>query len=363
MKKNLILLLVLFVLSCNGNNTIDTEEVIWTITPSLISFSGNGETKSLSVKSNGDWSVSSDEIWCTVSPNYNYKGTVSLTVKVAENPTNSDRTTNLIFKSGEYNYTYKITQNKGNETTYNPPAGYTLVWQDEFNDGVNGKSALPNTSKWWYETGNGGWGNNELEYYVPGKSGLDTCALVSNGTLKIIAKKVGSYVFSIRMNSAESWTYGYFQARIKMPSGKGTWPAFWMLPQNFTSWPLDGEIDIMEYVGYDPNMIHATIHTNAYNHTLGTQKTATKTVANAESTFHVYALEWTSEKIVGYIDGVAYFTFLNDGKGDINTWPFNKPFYLKLNLAWGGAWGGAQGVDETVLPAIYEIDYVRVFQK
>jgi hypothetical protein len=119
----------------------------------------------------------------------------------------------------------------------------------------------------------------------------------------------------------------------------------------------------MEYVGYDPNVVHASVHTMAYNHAIGTQKTATKRVENVETEFHIYALEWTADRITAFIDGQQYFSFANDGRGDVNTWPFNKPFYLKLNLAWGGNWGGAQGVDESKLPATYEIDYVRVYQK
>ncbi|MBP1664995.1 MAG: family 16 glycosylhydrolase, partial [Bacteroidetes bacterium] len=182
--------------------------------------------------------------------------------------------------------------------------------------------------------GANGWGNNEIQNYIAGARGTDTCAVIADGVLKIIAKKVGSEVLSIRMNSIDSWTYGYFEARLKVPAGKGTWPAFWMMPKNFTSWPLDGELDIMEYVGYRPNVVQASVHTMAYNHTIGTQKTATKTIQNAETEFHIYAMEWTAD-----------------------------PFYLKLNLAWGGNWGGAQGIDATKLPAVYEIDYVRVFQK
>lgn len=245
------------------------------------------------------------------------------------------------------------------------PAGYTLVWQEEFNDArhSNGKPALPNTGKWWYETGAGGWGNGERQNYIPAVSGTDTCAMIYDGSLKIIAKKVGSQVLSVRMNTVESWTYGYFEARLRMPSGKGTWPAFWMMPKNFTAWPDDGEIDIMEYVGYDPNVVHSTVHTKAYNHMNNTQKGASKTIQNAETEFHVYATEWTPDYIKGFVDGVEYFHFPNDKTGNKDTWPFFNPFYLKLNLAWGGTWGGAQGVDESVLPATYEIDYVRVYQK
>jgi len=245
------------------------------------------------------------------------------------------------------------------------PAGYELVWRDEFNDSrvAGNKVAMPNTDLWRYETGASGWGNNEIENYVAGLKGQDTCAMIYDGTLKIIAKKVGSEVLSIRMNTSDSWTYGYFEARLKLPQGKGTWPAFWMLPKNFRSWPDDGEIDIMEEVGYRPNWVAASIHCKAYYHSIGTQKTAETYVETAESGFHVYAVEWTADYIKGLVDGQVYFTFNNDQTNNNDTWPFNEPFGLKLNLAWGGNWGGAHGVDESALPATYEIDYVRVFQK
>jgi beta-glucanase (GH16 family) len=165
------------------------------------------------------------------------------------------------------------------------------------------------------------------------------------------------------MNTLDGWLYGYFEARLKLPGGRGTWPAFWMMPKNFTAWPDDGEIDIMEEVGYRPNYVLATIHCKAYYHGIGTQKSGEKYVATAESDFHVYAVEWTPDYIWGFVDGERYFEFPNDKRGNRNTWPFNAPFYLKLNLAWGGNWGGAEGVDEAALPARYEVDYVRVFQK
>ena len=236
------------------------------------------------------------------------------------------------------------------------PEGYALVWSDEFErDNI--------ADEWWYETGAHGWGNNELQNYVAGASGGDTCAMTSDGSLKIIAKKQGDRVISIRLNSRRNWTYGYFEARLKLPSGKGTWPAFWMLPQKMKNWPDDGEIDIMEEVGYNANYVSASVHCKAYNHVAGTQKTVEQLVPTAQSEFHVYAVEWTEDYIYAYVDGVRYFSFANDGRGDKNTWPFNVPFYLKLNLAWGGNWGGAKGVDEKALPAVYEVDYVRVYQR
>jgi len=245
------------------------------------------------------------------------------------------------------------------------PAGYELVWQDEFNDSQtsDGKAVLPNPSTWWYETGNGGWGNNELENYIPAISGTDTCAKIDEGTLKIIARKSGSEILSVRMSTSESWTYGYFEARLKVAKGKGAWSAFWMMPKNYKAWPDDGEIDIMEEVGYRPNWVSTSVHCKAYNHPNGTQKTAETFAAASETEFHVYAVEWTNDFIKGYIDGKSFFEFDNDHKSNYDTWPFDNPFYLKLNLAWGGNWGGAQGVDESALPSTYEIDYIRVFQK
>lgn len=237
------------------------------------------------------------------------------------------------------------------------PEGYTLVWNDEFNNG-----SKP-SSEWYYETGGNGWGNNELQTYVSCDKDGDQLATIKNGILHITAKEIHGTVYSIRMNTNKSWTYGYFEARLKVPKGKGTWPAFWMMPKNYTSWPEDGEIDIMEHVGYDPNQIHSSIHSKAYYHSIGTQKTAKMLVPTAQDEFHIYAVEWTEDFIKGYVDGEVYFTFQNDKTGNKDTWPFNTPFYLKLNLAWGGDWGGAKGIDESALPATYDIDYVRVFQK
>lgn len=250
-----------------------------------------------------------------------------------------------------------------------PKKEYVLVWQDEFDDKPNADGTYPMPSdEWWFETGNSGWGNNEPQYYVDREhDGLRVTEII-DGNLVITAHKLttpleGAPYISARMNTSKSWKYGKFEMRAKLPGGKGTWSAFWMMPKNYQAWPQDGEIDIMEYVGYDPNVIHASVHTESYNHKIGTQKTATKKISNVETEYHVYAVEWTENSIIGLIDDVPYFTFVNDKKGDKNTWPFNNEFYLKLNLAIGGDWGGAQGIDETIFPAKYYIDYVRVYQK
>lgn len=367
--KILYITLTILLLGCGSSGTTPEppqpeKEITWQLSPASLSFEAQTGTKSVLITSNGDWTISSSQSWCATDRTSGYNGQTSLKVTVSTNPSETARNAELTLTSGKYSARIPVSQAAGKVENY-VPDGYTLKFQDEFNNSrlSDGKTPLPNVDKWYFETGAGGWGNNEIQNYVSGFKGTDTCAIISDGTLKIIAKKVGTEVLSIRMNTKESWQYGYFEARLRMPSGKGTWPAFWMLPKDFKNWPLDGEIDIMEYVGYEPNVVHSTVHTQAYNHSIGTQKGESTIVSTAETEFHVYAVEWTAEKIVGYVDGKAYFTFNNDGKGDVNTWPFNKPFYLKLNLAWGGNWGGAQGIDETKLPATYEIDYVRVYQK
>lgn len=243
------------------------------------------------------------------------------------------------------------------------PAGYTLVWQDEFNESSNG---LPLTSKWWYETAEPGWVNNELQTYIAGRKGDIVTADVSDGTLKIRAIKDGNRVYSARINTTSNWTYGYFEARLKLPKGKGTWPAFWMMPSVWSGWPEGGEIDIMEHVGCVPTEVSSSIHCKSYYHAINTQKTAARKVPGVMDEFHTYALEWTETYIKTYVDGKVLFYYNPDDYPQgrtADTWPFNKPFELKLNLAWGGDWGGMLGIDESALPATYEIDYVRVFQK
>lgn len=255
------------------------------------------------------------------------------------------------------------------ENGENSSKEYKLVWSDEFNNEPNSDGTYPMpSSEWWYETGNHGWGNNEPQNYVKGEHDGLRVAEIRDGCLVITAHKLdkpldGSKYISARINTEKSWTYGKFEMRAKLPGGKGSWSAFWMMPKNFTAWPLDGEIDIMEYVGYNPNVVHASVHTETYNHKIGTQKTATRKMKDVENEFHVYAIEWDENEIVGYIDGNAYFNFPNDKKGDKNTWPFDDPFYLKLNLAIGGDWGGQQGIDDSIFPLEYFIDYVRVYQK
>lgn len=238
--------------------------------------------------------------------------------------------------------------------------GWKLVWGDEFN-----YKGLPDSSKWGYNVGGHGWGNNELQYYTE-KDTLN--AKVENGVLKIIArkqKKENREYTSARLhtkNKAE-FKYGKIVVRAKLPAGRGTWPAIWMLGKNIDKapWPLCGEIDIMEHVGYEKDSIHGTIHTLAYNHMKGTQKGKAIFIENPYDAFHLYSIEWTPEKIDFLVDGVVYNHIVNEHLSE-KEWPFDQPFFLIINLAIGGGWGGKMGIDENIFPAIMEVDYVRIFQ-
>ena len=149
-----------------------------------------------------------------------------------------------------------------------------------------------------------------------------------------------------------------------LAKGKGTWSAIWMLPTDwkYGNWPKSGEIDIMEHVGYEPDSIYGTVHTQSFNHSIGTQVGKALKVADVYNTYHVYAMEWFEDRIDLFIDDQKYFTF-NKSKNGINEWPFDQDFHLMMNLAIGGNWGGKMGIDETIFPATMKIDYVRIFQK
>lgn len=240
---------------------------------------------------------------------------------------------------------------------------WELVWNDEF-DYVG----LPDSTKWSYDTkGNAtGWGNNEAQFYTMGEK---ENVWVEDGILTITAikKKVGDKEYTstrlITKNKGD-WLYGRFEIRAKIPTGKGTWPAIWMLPTDweYGGWPTSGEIDIMENVGYDPDTIVASAHTEAYNHIIGTQKSARVFCPSSHKEFHTYILEWEEDEYRVYIDDSHYFTFSNERMG-VDEWPFDKRFHLLINLAIGGNWGGARGIDDSLFPHSFEIDYVRVYTK
>lgn len=241
---------------------------------------------------------------------------------------------------------------------------YELVWADEFD--VDG---LPNADKWSYDVGDGcpnvcDWGNNELEYYTENR--LEN-ARVENGNLIITAIKenFGTKNYSsarLVTRGKGDWTYGRIEIRAELPSGKGTWPAIWMLPTDWSygGWPDSGEIDIMEHVGYEADQIYGTVHTKAFNHSIGTQKGGDIVIIDCEEEFHVYAIEWSHSKIDFYVDEDKYFTFYKEGGSD--RWPFDQRFHLILNIAVGGNWGGVQGVAKDIFPQELKVDYVRVYQ-
>ena len=254
----------------------------------------------------------------------------------------------------------------GLETTHDEsgfvPEGYQLDWSDEF-DGNE-----LNTNDWKFEIHEPGWVNNELQRYVGKTFRGNKVVFVEDGHLTIRAQKVDDQIVSGRINArpSQGWRYGYFEARIKLPKGKGTWPAFWMMPVNVdwatNPWPRCGEIDIMEEVGYSPGNVSSSIHCESYNHTSNTQKTHSMYVPTAEDEYHVYSVEWTSERLTFFVDGRKQMDFFKESDNH-SAWPFHYAFHPILNLAWGGSWGGAQGVDESALPTEMLVDYVRVYKK
>jgi beta-glucanase (GH16 family) len=257
--------------------------------------------------------------------------------------------------------------------------GWVPVWCDEFTEATPG--TVIDTSKWTFQTGGGGFGNQELQYYTG--SAADNVDIV-DGALVITARKenYGGMAYTsdkIWTQQTASWKYGKFEMRAKLPSGRGTWPAFWMMPKSskYGGWPDSGEIDIMEHVGYDMNNVLGTVHTERYSGTNGRggntsllEQNGTVPTIDVANVFHTYGIIWTEEKIEWYFDGflfgdVAYDPIESVGY-NLDTsvdWPFDQSFYLILNLAVGGSWGGAQGVDNTIFPTSLTVDYVRVYQQ
>ncbi len=240
---------------------------------------------------------------------------------------------------------------------------WVMIWNDEFST-----LGLPDTQKWNYDVGGDGWGNNELQYYTENRT---ENARIQQDILVIEARREsyeGRNYTSARLVSSGNgdWTYGRFEIRAVLPVGRGTWPAIWMLPAEWNygngGWPDNGEIDIMEHVGYDPGVVHASIHTGAYNWPENTQKTSTVNIASAQTNFHVYAMEWYPDSLCIFVDSTKYFTFQKESN-DWRVWPFNKNFHFILNIAIGGNWGGQQGIDDAIFPARMLIDYVRVYKK
>lgn len=340
-----------------GDNTITTS------LPNITSAEAGGEYSFTVHADRGEWTAYSEDSWAAIQLANTNKTDGTVTVKVAPNTGNESRTTHIVIMAGASRVNIEVSQTAEqvapDNTPITAPQGYHLVWNDEFN-------GTTLSTDWTREQKPAGWVNNELQNYTDD----GTTIKVNNGRLYITCYKAADgKIYSGRVygKEAQGFKYGIFEAKIKLPKGKGTWPAFWMMPSNndfaANPWPKCGEIDIMEEVGFNANYTSSSLHTQAYNHNIGTQKTAERLTPGAEDDFHVYRLEWTADYIKTFVDGVELLSFANDGTGNVDTWPYDKPFYPILNLAWGGMWGGQQGVDESALPATMEVEYVRVFQK
>ena len=257
-----------------------------------------------------------------------------------------------------------------NNCVYNEvDSEWTWVWGDEFNTNILDES------KWDFQLGTGsqyglqGWGNNELQYYTNDNNNISIDSCDNNQNCLIITAinqtfESSDYT-SARIKSAGSGiiTYGRIDVRAKLPIAQGTWPAIWMLPKDMTygGWPASGEIDILEHIGCDSGTIHGSIHCNDYNHIDGTQQTGSISNIDIEE-FHVYRIDWDENSIKWYIDDILFYEFNNNQSGS-DSWPFDQPFYLILNLAIGGTWGGYCGIDYNAFPQTMEIDYVRFYEK
>ena len=235
---------------------------------------------------------------------------------------------------------------------------WKLVWRDEFN-----RNGLPDPKKWAYEKGF--VRNKEAQFYTEGR--LEN-ARVENGKLVIEARQddfEGHPISSACLitKGRASWTYGRIEVRAKIPTGRGAWPAIWTLGDDAADgWPGCGEIDIMENVGFDPDAAHFTVHSTGLDGT-GHESWGERTnVAGLSKAFHVYALEWTPERIEWKLDGKTVHVYAKAEPHGVK-WVFDKPQYLMLNLAIGGAWGGQKGIDPAIYPCRYEIDYVRVYER
>jgi beta-glucanase (GH16 family) len=304
----------------------------------------------------------------TTNPNGNGSGTVNFTIS-ATNATSykillgNGETRDLTNGNLTYTYTtagtntfvvYVSAYNSGNfistSTSITVFVAPTLVWSDEFN--VDG---APDSSKWGYDLGAGGWGNNEAEYYTNRPENV----IVQNGILKINAIKEnysGSSYTSARILTKDkfSFKYGKVEIRAKLPVGGGTWPAFWMLGANINSvgWPACGEVDILEEVGNQLNVNHSSLHSPGRSGS--TPDTATITVPNSTTQFHIYSADWSASTIKFYVDNQLFYTFLNS-----NSFPFNQNFFLIINFAMGGNFGGV--IDPNFTSSTFEVDYVRVY--
>ncbi|MDX2065255.1 MAG: glycoside hydrolase family 16 protein [Fimbriimonadaceae bacterium] len=240
------------------------------------------------------------------------------------------------------------------------PKEWELVWKDDFENGQY------DPDSWGFEEGY--VRNGEAQYYTRARK---ENLRVGNGRLIIQARKdnwEGKPITSASLTTKgkREFRYGRIEAMVKIPTGRGTWPAVWTLGTNVdqVGWPKCGELDILENVGYDPDGIHANIHVDAYNHMRKTGKGRRITADRKPyESFNLYALEWYPNRVDFFFNEQKYFSFAREANATEATWPFDKPQYLILNLAIGGAWGGQQGIDDAIFPATMEVEYVKYFRR
>ncbi|MFD1217603.1 MULTISPECIES: family 16 glycosylhydrolase [Microbulbifer] len=274
---------------------------------------------------------------------------------------------NIVVGDGELNIDFRGDQGPASLSALlvTEPHSHDREWQLYWSDEFDYKGA-PDQEKWNVEVQPPGWVNDELQYYT----GRPENIRVQDGVLVVEGHREdykGADYTSGRIHSRNKGDllYGRVEVRAKLPAGRGTWPAIWMMPTDFLGygkgWPDSGEIDIMEHVGYDQGQVHATVHNKAYYWVNGMQRKGSVMMEDVSSAFHEYAVEWDRDRMDFFIDDVHYFTYINDGNG-WESWPFNKPFYVILNLAIGGNWGGVEGVDPEIWPRRMEVDYVRMYR-
>ena len=356
-----ILVLTLIVTSCTGSNTpvIKQAPTNLSVNAQIVGFSdstpngdGSGSVNfaisaknatSFMVQTDGKTFVINDKNGGTVNNTYTSQpGQVATyTVMVAAYNDNVHKDTT--FQVSVY---YK--------------EQYTLKWSDEFDGNTL------NTDNWVVETGI--HVNNELQAYT--NTGNYS---VANGVLTINCQKIndsgtyGSYTSArLKTQGKKSFKYGKLEARLKLPKGKGTWPAFWMLGESIgagTNWPACGEIDIMEYVGADPLMIQGSLHSQSQYGANSRNGRFQLPSNNDEAQWHVYGMTWNASKISFYIDDSTnpYYTCTAPAVKTADNWPFDNNYFILLNLAFGGDWGGYKGIDTTLTNMSYQIDWVRYY--
>jgi beta-glucanase (GH16 family) len=392
MKRIIYLLFILSFLGCKPKETPVTPDPVTMSISSLALFEGDAGTSNFSFKVNlsrattetvtvdfatldGTAGAGTDYVTktgtLTFKPNVT-EGVIDIAVMtdtlrepdetfsvVLSNPKNATIITGTGIATIRNDDTYLFIPADGYETptTY---TGYEKVWQDEFNG-----TSLDLTS-WGFDVGGGGWGNNELQYYTNNRP---ENIFLQNGKLIIEARKETfqgrDYTSSrILTKGKKEFTFGRIDIRAKLPTGKGLWPALWMLGKKIdqTGWPACGEIDIMELVGKEPNKVHATTHWGA-NTASRQYLTTTYTLSSGifADKFHVFSIVWEADNMEFFMDDISYNKF-NKSKVGSAAYPFNEPFFLIFNVAVGGDWPGSPDAS-TVFPQRMAVDYVRVFKK